>query len=110
MNLETVFMIDIDLSNSDYKRFYSNRSTVEVLFLSGFIIEFLFRRDIFPIEFRVLALIPFVINLILLAYMVKDIRNLKEKEGHSKRVFNTILKLFMNVVFIVAISYSLDMF
>ncbi len=99
-------MIDIDF-NLNQKKYHSIRSTVEVLFIAGFIIDFLFRRDVLPIEYRGLGLSIFITNLILIAVAIGYIRNLKELEGHKKRVTNTIVKALLNVVFIVAIIFTL---
>lgn len=90
------------------KKYLSIRSTVEVLFVVGFIIEFFFRQDIFPIEYRVYSLTPFVINLILMSFAVKYLYNLRGQEGHSKRVSNSLLKILINVVFIVTVIYTLN--
>ncbi len=95
--------------NSTEKRYLSIRGSVEVLFVMGLIIELMFRRDILPIEYRLYALTPFIINMILIVIGVKYLYDLRTNEGHLKRVTNIIIKILINLIFISLVLITLNM-
>lgn len=101
-------MKEVKTHNPIEKRYLAIRGTVEVLFVMGLIIELLFRRDILPIEYRVYALTPFIINMILIFIGVKYLYDLRTHEGHLKRVTNIIIKILINLVFITLVLFTLN--
>jgi|GEM_PF-1463815 len=101
-------MTELNTHSSKEKRYLSIRSTVEVLFVIGLILEFMFRRDILPIEYRAYALAPFIINIILICVGAKYLHDIRDSDGHKKRVSNIALKIFLNLAFITLMLFSLN--
>lgn len=86
-------------------RFRSVNDVVNVLFIIGYIIDFCFRKTVFQEQFKIISLIPFLINLALITYL--SIIIFKIKKDDSKKLYKekvgTILKFILNIIFILLI-------
>ncbi|HLS11038.1 MAG TPA: hypothetical protein VK050_02650 [Flavobacteriaceae bacterium] len=91
---------------NNLNRFNSINDVVNVLFVIGYIIDFCFRKEIFNEELKIVSLIPFIINIALIAYL--SIVIFRIKQGNNKfykEKIGTIFKFILNIVFIFLIVY-----
>lgn len=87
-------------------KFKSINDIVNVFFIVGYIIDFLFRKSILDASFKLFALVPFLINIPLLIYLNYLIFKISgENDKMYKDKISTISKLIFNIIFILLIIY-----
>lgn len=91
---------------NNLNRFKVITDIVNVLFVIGYIIDFCFRKDFFSDELKIISLILFIINIVLIAYLFIVVFN--KTQGDNKFIkekITTVFKFILNIVFIILIIY-----
>lgn len=89
---------------SSTNRFKSINDIVNVLFVIGYTVDFLFRKSILDASFKSFALLPFIVNIPLILYLIYLIFSIKEENNKMyKEKFSIIFKLIFNIIFILLI-------
>lgn len=87
-------------------RFRSINDIVNVLFVVGYIVDFLFRKSILNVSFKLFALVPFLVNIPLIIYLIYLIFSMSEENNKIyKHKISIIFKLIFNIIFILLIIY-----
>ena len=87
-------------------RFKSINDIVNVLFVVGYIVDFLFRKSILDASFNLFALAPFIVNIPLIIYLIYLIFSIQdENDRKNKDKVSVIFKLIFNIIFILLIIY-----
>lgn len=83
---------------TEEKRYNYLKQTTTTLFLVAYILSTAFRHEFLPIAFGYIALIPIVINLILIYKIVPLIKALTDNKLKRKRIAGLSIGLLFNLI------------
>src|SRR5690625_5303793 len=87
-------------------RFKSINDIVNVLFVVGYIVDFLFRKSILDASFNLFVLSLFIVNILLIIYLNYIIFRIQDKNDRkNKDKVSVIFKLIFNIIFFLLIIY-----
>ena len=110
MILKTVLLNQPNIKNlfmdNQIKLNHRLSEIVNVLYMIGYILDFVERNANLQLSIKYISTIPFIINFIILFYLLFHKLKIKKMEGnHNVKIASVIFRLVLNLLFLLLILF-----